>query len=50
MTKFLESADYTYLKEFEKSLLDEANEVISTGKKTETVEVEVKSKNNTLWK
>lgn len=46
MTKFLDNADYDYLKEFEKSLVEEAK-VIPVGKQTETVEVEVKTNKQT---
>ena len=50
LNKFLEGADYAELKEYEKSLTAEANELVPTGRQTETPVVEVKSNNKKLWK
>lgn len=50
LNKFLDGADYAELKEYEKSLTAEANELVPTGRQTETPVVEVKSNNKKLWK
>ena len=49
MTKFLDNAEYSYLKEFEKSLVEEAK-VIPVGKQTETSDVEDVEETKNLWK
>lgn len=50
LERFLEVAEYSELKEYEKALSVEARELVPTGKQTETPEVEVKTNNKNLWK